>query len=329
MNAYALSAAGLALIKSQEGFRAVPTQLPDGSWLVGYGHARARAGTRVTKKAAAELLKRDLEPFERLVNKAVKQPFTQSQFDALVSFAFSLGAAGFGQSQVLERLNAGDVLAAASAMDDWRGDSSEFADALMRRRAAEKAMLLKDVACEPAPSVLLRAKREGAVSKRGARARGAAAKDRAASSLAPAERIVAILKSEPQTEALLLTQVVADDISDDGELVTAHAKPVARKIESVLPTLPLRHNRAKNAGVLASMRRIRLSKLPPALAHAGLVALLLTGAVLVGVGVSVLFEGRDELAALAGGAALTGPGLAAVMGAGAGLMRAPYGKLAD
>jgi hypothetical protein len=77
------------------------------------------------------------------------------------------------------------------------------------------------------------------------------------------------------------------------------------------------------------MRRIRLSKLPPALAHAGLVALLLTGAVLVGVGVSVLFEGRDELAALAGGAALTGPGLAAVMGAGAGLMRAPYGKLAD
>ena len=41
------SGAGVELIKSFEGFRTRATRLPDGTWIVGYGHtAGAREGLR-------------------------------------------------------------------------------------------------------------------------------------------------------------------------------------------------------------------------------------------------------------------------------------------
>jgi lysozyme len=313
-------------------------QMPDGRWVVGYGHARDEAGGSVGKGEAVHLLRLDLEPFEALVNETVTQTLTQSQFDALVSFAFSVGSEGFAQSQVLRRLNAGDFVAAACAMDAWRkSDVSgelEVVDALVRRRAAEKAMFLKDAACGPSPSALVRAKLDHAASILGAPMRFGSAPELAAPApehpvMDPGVRILEILNSEPQTEALLLTQVVADSVHSDDELATAHAKPVARKIESVMPTLPLKRSDADEFGAFAFLREFTSGSPKQTLAHAGLVVLMLVGAVLIGLGMSVLFEGRDEFAAMAGGVVLTGPGLAAVLFAASGLLRAPYGKVAD
>ena len=50
----------------------------------------------------------------------------------------------------------------------------------------------------------------------------------------PAVRLTEILKSEPATEAALLRQA-ANDISDDceDEIVTAHARPVARPLDGI------------------------------------------------------------------------------------------------
>jgi lysozyme len=152
MTAYTVSNAGLALIQDAEGFRAEPGQTPAGAWVVGHGHVRAEAGEWVNESEAAHLLSVDLVPVERLVNEKVTLALTQSQFDALVSFAFSIGADAFERSQVLRRVNAGDYIAAACAMDAWRkSDISgelEVVDVLVRRRSAEKAMFLKDIAHE-------------------------------------------------------------------------------------------------------------------------------------------------------------------------------------
>lgn len=338
MTAYTVSNAGFALIQDAEGFRAEPGQMPNGSWVVGYGHVRVEAGEAVNAGEAANLLSTDLTPVTSMVNEKVTQPLTQSQFDALVSFAFSVGAEAFEQSQVLRRVNAGDFIAAACAMDAWRkSDVSgelEVVDALVRRRAAEKAMFLKDMEHEAAPSAFLRAKLDHAASILGAPIKFAPAPavgsiPVASSKNDPAAHISDVLKAEPATEALLLTQVVSDDFSED-EIVTAHAKPVARKVDTL--------------DVLPVDRRIRSEKNQPeqrvffkenvsawmnqrSFETVGLAALMLFGLVLVGIGASMLLEGRADGVAILGASALCAPGIAAVLLATYGFVRAPRVKV--
>lgn len=234
----AISTAGLALIREHEGFQAEPKPLSSGAWVVGYNHVRAGApGQAVNQNEADEQLVVDLAPFENLVNALVTHPLAQAQFDALVSFAFSIGAEAFERSQVLRRVNSGDLVAAACVMDAWRksaaGGEPAVIDALVRRRAAEKALFLKDAPIEAAPSAFVRAELDHAAAVLGAPGASAPAPEMpsfapAPANAEPAARLTEILKSEPATEALLLTQVVPDDVVDEGEITTAHAKPVAR-----------------------------------------------------------------------------------------------------
>src|SRR5262249_11255721 len=156
------------------------------------------------------------------------------------SFAFSLGLDAFEKSDVLRKINAGHVVAAAVAMDAWRkSDVSgelEVIDSLVRRRAAEKALFLADAPVETSPSVFMRAKLDHAAQILGAPMAFAPAP--AVGSIPvvqpkaeAAQVITDVLKSEPATEALLLTQVATPEQIEEEEIVTAHAKPVARRVD--------------------------------------------------------------------------------------------------
>lgn len=142
------SQAGLDLIKAFEGFRARSELLPNGRWMVGYGHVRrAKKGVRVNKTEAEAILREyDLPPVERFVMRCVLAPMTQNEFDALVSLAFNIGPKPFSASDVVAGMNAGNRLEAAAAFDLWRrakiGGRVQIVDALVRRRAAEKALFL-------------------------------------------------------------------------------------------------------------------------------------------------------------------------------------------
>ena len=263
MTAQTASEAGLALIRDYEGFRFEPVQLPNGDWLVGYGHVRDEAGEPVSEADALNLLSADLTPIEGIANALVRQPLTQSQFDALVSFVFSIGAEAFVQSQVLRRLNAGEYVAAACAMDAWRkgevAGELEVVEALVRRRAAEKAMFLKDLPRTAAPSALVRAKLDHAASVLGAPMKFVAPPELVVAPLAETKpetsaQLVDILKSEPQTEELLLTQVVPNNVCDEDEIVTAHAKPVARPIPFVELPIDRRIRDGEARGVSAALK---------------------------------------------------------------------------
>ncbi|KCZ84234.1 putative lysozyme [Hyphomonas adhaerens MHS-3] len=219
------SGAGVELIKSFEGFRARATRLPDGSWIVGFGHtAGAREGLRVTR-ADAELVLRhhDLKPIEDLIGQRVLTPLTQNEFDALVSFAFNIGPQAFLESNVLALLNSGERLQAAEGMTAWRkaqvDDEVRVVDALVRRRAAEKALFLEHPSGRiPVPGALLRPQydpgaalamsRERAVviEARTEDGRISAAPPRPASETAPqaaaravSERMSKLLGEEPET----------------------------------------------------------------------------------------------------------------------------------
>ncbi|MEO1642462.1 MAG: glycoside hydrolase family protein, partial [Pseudomonadota bacterium] len=114
-------------------------------------------------KAEAEALLRehDLPKYELLVENCVLAPLNQNEFDALVSFAFNIGAKAFVRSDVVANLNSGNRLAAAAAIDVWRkakiGGRIQIIDALVRRRAAEKSLFLTATGSMPsAASVLYR-----------------------------------------------------------------------------------------------------------------------------------------------------------------------------
>ena len=158
-----VSRGAIDLLKRFEGYRQTAVQLPDGRWMIGYGHTlTAREGAEVSQSDAEALLLYDLITVAHVVNEGVFAPLSQNQFDALCSFAFNIGIDNFRRSQMLKRHNAGDVVQAACAMELWRKADFEgeriVIDALVRRRAAEKALFLTPAGegWVPAPSPLLR-----------------------------------------------------------------------------------------------------------------------------------------------------------------------------
>lgn len=146
--ALTISEVGLRLIKAYEGFRAVDVELVSGQRVAGYGH-RVMSGEslHLSEKQAEKLLKRDLAPFEAMINDSIYAPLSQSQFDALCSLAYNIGPKKFLESDVVRALNNGRVLDAANGFDVWRkgqiNGESFVVDALVRRRTAEKVLFLR------------------------------------------------------------------------------------------------------------------------------------------------------------------------------------------
>jgi lysozyme len=163
LSRHRVSRAAIELIKRFEGYRQKAAQLPDGRWMIGYGHTlTAREGAEVSEADAEALLVYDLIAVQHAVNESLFAPLAQNQFDALCSFAFNIGLENFRRSQVLKRLNAGAAVQAACAMELWRKAEFEgeriVVDALVRRRAAEKALFLTPAGGDfaPAPSPIIR-----------------------------------------------------------------------------------------------------------------------------------------------------------------------------
>ena len=146
-----VSDAGIALIKSFEGFRAnaYPDPKSGGDpWTVGYGTTKFPSGRPVKKgdyvtPAQAEMyLREDVKKFASSVDALVTVPLKQCQYDALVSFVYNLGATNFRKSTLLKKLNAKDYKGAAEEFLRWVSPGSSVEAGLRRRRTAERAMFL-------------------------------------------------------------------------------------------------------------------------------------------------------------------------------------------
>ena len=145
-----ISREGVLLIKSFEGFRPRAQLASDGRWIVGYGHtASAREGASVSEAEAELLLQYDLIPVQTALVEGLTRPVNQHQYDALASFAFSVGTEAFRASDVLARVNSGAETQAAEALIAW--PEPPVRDAGLRRRAAERALFKAD----PASAVTL------------------------------------------------------------------------------------------------------------------------------------------------------------------------------
>ena len=142
------------LIKSFEGFRPRAIQRAEGGWIIGYGHTlSAREGATVSEADAELLLRYDLLPVEKTVNDLVPATLNQHQFDALVSFALSVGVDRFAGSDVRQRLAAGAPGEAADAIMGW--PEPVLPETALRRRAAERALFVANPDAPVALSDLL------------------------------------------------------------------------------------------------------------------------------------------------------------------------------
>jgi lysozyme len=102
-----ISQAGLDLIKQHESFSAIPYLCPAKKLTIGFGHVVLpnESFTTITETQALEILRKDVSIAENCINKTVKVPLSQDQFDALVSFVFNVGCNAFLKSTLLRKLN--------------------------------------------------------------------------------------------------------------------------------------------------------------------------------------------------------------------------------
>ena len=140
------STKGIALIKSAEGLRlkAYPDPGTGGlPWTIGYGSTSGVTRNMViTEVQAEQMLAADLVRFERIVERLVRVPLNQGQFDALVSFTYNVGEGNFTKSTLLRKLNAGDSTSAAEQFSRWINAGGKVLPGLVKRRAAERALFL-------------------------------------------------------------------------------------------------------------------------------------------------------------------------------------------
>lgn len=141
----------IQIITESETLRLETYLCPAGVRTIGYGHTGSDVlpGMKIETEEAERLLKSDLVRFENVVNKLVKVPLNQNQFDALISLVFNIGEGNFKGSTLLKKLNASEFAGAALEFPKWnkgrvKGELKVL-PGLVIRREREKNLFLKQI----------------------------------------------------------------------------------------------------------------------------------------------------------------------------------------
>ena len=144
-----ISKNGLNLIKEFEGFSSKPYLDVVNIPTIGWGNTfyedgtKVKLGEQISKTDALKLLEHIAnKDFGNFVNKTVKVPLNQNQFDALVSFAYNLGNGSLQNSTLLKKLNSGDYQGASNEFLRWNKSGGKVLNGLTRRREKERALFL-------------------------------------------------------------------------------------------------------------------------------------------------------------------------------------------
>lgn len=141
----AIAKSTLDFIIESEGFETKAYKDVKGLWTIGVGHLikpdeQHLMHAVLTEEQVHDLLQKDLKWCDEAVNKYVKVPLDQNQYDALYSLCFNIGAPNFSKSTVVKRLNAGDYKGAADAILMWNKP-----EVLKKRRKKERELFLTNV----------------------------------------------------------------------------------------------------------------------------------------------------------------------------------------
>lgn len=141
----------LKFLEDREGFCAAPCNDPaePHNATIGFGHELhsgpvtqadlERWGT-ISRFEGVQMLRSDLSKFEDEVNRDVRVPLTQNQFDALVSLTFNIGGTHLRHSTLLQLLNTGDYEGAAKHFTDLTRSGRAHPPGLPRRHEEEREL---------------------------------------------------------------------------------------------------------------------------------------------------------------------------------------------
>lgn len=135
--------AALALIRRFEGVSLKRYICPAGKPTIGVGHVilpHEDIGGFITPEKANELLAKDVENAESIINDAVKVDLHQNGFDALVSFVFNVGGTAFRKSTMLRLINEDKFDEVGDQFGRWVYSNGHKLPGLVTRREAEAAL---------------------------------------------------------------------------------------------------------------------------------------------------------------------------------------------
>lgn len=142
-----VSMEGVQHIAVQEGLRytAYPDPGTGGKpWTICYGHTKGvYRGQTATQDQCDRWLAEDTHEAERGVQRLVRVPLTQGQYDSFVSFVFNAGEGHFRSSTMLRLLNQGDYRGACNQFPRWIYADKRILNGLVTRRYKEQAMCLR------------------------------------------------------------------------------------------------------------------------------------------------------------------------------------------
>ena len=137
------------LIKKYEGFSSKPYMCPAGVPTIGYGSTFYLNGNKVTMKdspiseeVALSILFSVVEDFSKKVEKLLKVPVNQNQFDALVDFSYNLGIGNLQKSTLLKLINNKDFVGASKQFKKWNKSNGKVLNGLTNRRKEEEELFL-------------------------------------------------------------------------------------------------------------------------------------------------------------------------------------------
>ena len=151
------SQAGIDFIKKNEGFRATAYNDSAGNATIGYGTllhhgpvTELDAQLKITEEKAAERLTEHLTNIvEPAINRTVKAPLRQNEFDAIADWVYNLGTAYLKEEDCtwLRELNSGHYGQASIALLMWnkamKNGILTVEEGLTRRRVAEAHLFNK------------------------------------------------------------------------------------------------------------------------------------------------------------------------------------------
>jgi lysozyme len=155
----------LKMLAHHEGVRQRPYQCPARLWTIGVGHvmypdqgripstpegmARRKAwplrpedNRTWSMEEVDRILAKDVERFERGVERLISIRLTQNEFDAILSFAFNLGLGTLQRSTLRAKLNRGDKEGAIESLLKYNKAGGKVLRGLDNRRKDEAALFL-------------------------------------------------------------------------------------------------------------------------------------------------------------------------------------------
>lgn len=140
-----LSLIGLLALTQYEGFSdkayldiaKVPT--------IGYGSTKeVKIGDKIDEKGArSRLLKEVKDEYGVALNKCIKVPLNQSEYDAYISLSYNIGTTAFCKSTLVKKLNKQKYEEACKEILRWNRVKGEIVKGLIIRRQKEYKMCME------------------------------------------------------------------------------------------------------------------------------------------------------------------------------------------